>query len=34
MKNLLKEKLRQGDEVIGTFVTLPHPDVTEMLSRA
>ncbi len=33
MKNLLKEKLSRGDEVIGTFVTLPHPDVTEMLSR-
>ena len=33
MKNLLKEKLQRGDEVIGTFVTLPHPDVTEVLSR-
>ncbi len=33
MKNLLKEKLRRGEDVIGTFVTLPHPDVTEVLSR-
>lgn len=33
MKNLLKEQLERGDEVIGTFVTLPHPDITEMLSR-
>ncbi|MBN2239452.1 MAG: hypothetical protein JW712_06745 [Dehalococcoidales bacterium] len=33
MKNVLKEKLNRGDEVIGTFVTLPHPDITEMLSR-
>jgi 2-keto-3-deoxy-L-rhamnonate aldolase RhmA len=33
VKNLLKEKLKRGDEVIGTFVTLPHPDVTEVLSR-
>jgi 2-dehydro-3-deoxyglucarate aldolase len=33
MKNILKEKLRRGDDVIGTFVTLPHPDVTEVLSR-
>jgi len=33
LKNLLKEKLRRGEDVIGTFVTLPHPDVTEVLSR-
>jgi len=33
MKNLLKEKLREGKAVIGTFVMLGHPDVTEMLSR-
>ncbi len=34
MKNQLKEKLSRGEDVIGTFVTLPHPDITEMLSRA
>jgi len=33
MKNLLKEKLKEGKPVIGTFVGLGHPDVTEMLSR-
>ena len=33
MKNLLKEKLQKGQFVIGTFVGLGHPDVTERLSR-
>jgi 2-keto-3-deoxy-L-rhamnonate aldolase RhmA len=33
VKNILREKLAGGDDVIGTFVTLPHPDVTEVLSR-
>ncbi|MFC2021560.1 HpcH/HpaI aldolase/citrate lyase family protein [Chloroflexota bacterium] len=33
MKNLLKEKLKNGQEVSGTFVSLGHPDVTEVLSR-
>ena len=33
MKNILKEKLKQGQPVIGTFVGLGHPDVTEVLSR-
>ena len=33
MKNLLKEKLKKGQVVIGTFVGLGHPDVTERLSR-
>ena len=33
MKNLLKEKLKKGQPVIGTFVSLGHPDVTESLSR-
>lgn len=33
MKNTLKRKLRQGEGVIGTFVELGHPDVTEILSR-
>ncbi len=33
MKNLLKAKLKEGKTAIGTFVQLPHPDVTEMLSR-
>ena len=33
MKNLLKEKLQKGQAVIGTFVGLGHPDVTETLSR-
>ncbi len=33
MKNLLKEKLQKGQFVIGTFVGLGHPDVTESLSR-
>lgn len=33
MKNILKEKLNRGETVIGTFVGLGHPDVTERLSR-
>ena len=33
MKNTLKEKLKKGEAVIGTFVGLGHPDVTEKLSR-
>ena len=33
LKNLLKEKLNRGDRVIGTFVEIGHPDVTEWLSR-
>ncbi len=33
MKNLLKEKLKKGQVVTGTFVGLGHPDVTEVLSR-
>jgi len=34
MKNPLKEKLRAGQAVLGTFVSLGHPDVTERLARA
>lgn len=33
MKNLLKDKLNRGEAVLGTFVGLGHPDVTERLSR-
>jgi len=33
MKNLLKEKLMKGEQVVGCFVGLGHPDVTEMISR-
>jgi len=33
LKNPLKEKLDQGKPVIGTFVGIGHPDVTEWLSR-
>ena len=33
MKNLLKEKVKEGKPAIGAFVALGHPDVTEMLSR-
>ncbi len=33
MKNLLKDKLQKGEAVIGTFISLGHPDVTEVLSR-
>jgi len=33
LKNLLKVKLKEGKPVIGTFVGLGHPDVTEVLSR-
>jgi len=33
LKNPLKEKLQQGEVVIGTFVEIGHPDVTEWLSR-
>ena len=33
MENTLKGKLRRGEKVIGTFVRIGHPDVTELLSR-
>lgn len=33
MRNRLKERLRRGEAVIGTFVGLGHPDVAEWLSR-
>ena len=33
MKNPLKARLTNGERVIGTFVGLGHPDVTEWLSR-
>ena len=33
MKNLLKEKLSKGESVVGCFVGLAHPDVTEAISR-
>lgn len=33
MKNLLKEKLSKGKSVVGCFVGLAHPDVTEVISR-
>lgn len=33
MKNPLKEKLNRGEAVIGTFVSIGHPDVAEWLSR-
>jgi 2-keto-3-deoxy-L-rhamnonate aldolase RhmA len=33
VKNLLKEKLKKGQVVIGTFIGLGHPDVTERLSQ-
>lgn len=33
LKNPLKEKLGRGEAVVGTFIGLGHPDVTERLSR-
>jgi 2-keto-3-deoxy-L-rhamnonate aldolase RhmA len=33
MKNSVKEKLQRGQAVIGTFVEIGHPDVSEWLSR-
>jgi 2-keto-3-deoxy-L-rhamnonate aldolase RhmA len=33
LKNPLKERLKKGEAVIGTFVGLGHPDVTEWLSK-
>jgi len=33
LKNILREKLKNGQEVIGTFISLGHPDITEVLSR-
>jgi len=33
MKNLLKEKIKNGEITIGTIVSLGHPDVTEWLSQ-
>ena len=34
LKNLLKEKLRKGENAVGTFIELGHPDVTEILSHS
>jgi len=34
MRNILKERLEAGDAVIGIFVQMGHPEVTEMLSHA
>ncbi len=34
MKNLLKEKLQNGENAVGTFVEMGHPDITNLLSRA
>jgi 2-keto-3-deoxy-L-rhamnonate aldolase RhmA len=33
LKNPLKEKLNRGEAVIGTFISIGHPDVAEWLSR-
>jgi len=33
LRNPLKEKLNKGETVIGTFVGIGHPDVTEWLSN-
>lgn len=33
MKNGLKAKLKRGEAVIGTFIEIGHPDITEWLSR-
>ena len=33
MKNHMKKKLLEGKVVLGTFVSLGHPDITECLSR-
>lgn len=33
MKNPLKQKVKAGESVIGTFVEIGHPDITEWLSR-
>ena len=33
MKNPLKERLQNGEAVIGAFIMLNHPDVAEWLSR-
>jgi len=33
MRNLLKEKLKSASPVIGTFIEIGHPDITEWLSR-
>lgn len=33
MKNLLKEKLQRGENAVGTFVELGHPDVVDILSH-
>lgn len=32
MRNPVKEKLQKGEQAIGTFVSIGHPDVTERLS--
>jgi 2-keto-3-deoxy-L-rhamnonate aldolase RhmA len=33
MKNLLKEMVKEDKPALGTFVSLGHPDMTEILSR-
>jgi 2-keto-3-deoxy-L-rhamnonate aldolase RhmA len=33
LKNILKEKLRNGENAVGTFVELGHPDITDILSH-
>jgi len=33
MKNRVKEKLKNGEQVIGLWMSIPSPDVTELLSR-
>ncbi len=34
MKNLLKEKLARGENAVGTFVEMGHPDVADILSHS
>ena len=33
MKNSIKTKLKRNEPVIGTFVGIGHPDVSDWLSR-
>jgi 2-keto-3-deoxy-L-rhamnonate aldolase RhmA len=33
LKNPLKAKLQRGEAVVGTFIEIAHPDITEWLSR-
>ena len=34
LKNIVKEKLQRGENAVGTFIEMGHPDVANLLSHA